>query len=98
MLLEHVFLKVACDVILEVALASIKERNISNKMSAVVQIALLSLQCIGTNVLLNNNIMLLEHVFVKAAFDVIFKVTLAAIKLEHKEENVSCGPDCIALF
>ena len=47
MLLEHVFLKVACDVILEVALASIKERNISNKMSAVVQIALLSLQCIA---------------------------------------------------
>ena len=42
--------------------------------------------------------MLLENVFLKVAFEIILKVALAAIELEHKEENVSCGPDCIALF
>ena len=49
-----------------------------------------------SKVSLNN--MLFENVFHKVAFEIILKVALAAIELEQKEENVSCGTDCIALY
>ena len=43
------------------------------------------------------NSMLFEHEFLKVACEIILKVALVAIELEHREENVSCGPDCNAL-
>ena len=39
-----------------------------------------------------------EHVFLKVACDIILELAVAAIEEEPKERNVSCGPDCNALY
>ena len=95
MLLEHVFLKAAFDAILKVALAAIELEHKEENVSCGPDCIALDWWSIVSKVSLNN--MLFENVFLKIAFEIILKVELAPIELEQKEENVSCGPDCIAL-